>query len=119
MNLALEEGMATRIIERTESAVADSNFQSLVLEAHQPVLVCFCRTADELDEAMLARLGDGLGDRVRIVRAKLHSSPRAAMKLGVVMTPSYLLFVGGQKRAVAVGSLGPEDLQEYVERALS
>lgn len=110
--------MATRIIERDPTTVTDSTFQSVVMEALQPILVCFCRTADELNEDMLAQLKDAFGGRLQIVRAPLQSSSLVAMKLGVVMTPSYLVFVGGQKRAVAVGSLGLEDLQEYVEHAV-
>jgi thioredoxin-like negative regulator of GroEL len=117
MPLALpDERMAT--IDLGLADVNDAVFEAEVFSSAKAVLVCFCRSAEDLDEATLARLAEENGARLTVVRALLRETPRAALKLGVVMTPAYLLFQAGTKRAVAVGNLGPEDLKEYVERAM-
>jgi thioredoxin-like negative regulator of GroEL len=99
--------------------IDDASFQSEVIDSKRNVLVCFTAEAREVNDPWLEEVFENFQPPVTLARSSLKESPRHALQYGVVMTPAYLLFSAGEKRGVAVGSLGPEDLRHYVARALS
>ena len=99
-------------------AVDDASYQTVVSDSSDPVMVCFCSSDEEVSDSWLHEVETTSEGRLTVVRGLLSDTPRSAMQNGVVMTPAYMIFSGGAKRAVAVGHLGPEDLKRFVERAL-
>jgi hypothetical protein len=110
--------LAQRVTEREIKSVDDASYESVVAASPYPVMVCFCSSGDEVSGSWLAEIESSADGRLRVVRGILSDVPQSAMQNGVVMTPAYMIFSNGSKRAVAVGHLGPEDLKRFVERAL-
>ncbi len=83
----------------------DQTFEATVLKAERPVLVDFvttwcppCRQQKPILEKLAARRPD-----VAIVSVDLEESPELSAKYGVHVVPTLMLFVGGERKAVAHG----------------
>jgi thioredoxin 1 len=84
----------------------ESNFESEVLQSHQPVLVDFwaewcgpCKMlAPMLDEIAMEQAG-----RVKIAKVNLDSNPILAARFGIQSIPTLLYFAGGELRNKTIG----------------
>ena len=98
--------------------ISDADFQTAVLESHQPVLVDFwatwcgpCRAlAPTIDE--LAQKFDG---RAKVAKLDVDENPQTAQAYGISSIPTALLFRAGEVVETFVG-VQP---QERYERALA
>jgi len=103
-------------------AVADSNFDQMVLQAETPVLVDFwapwCRPclmiAPVLDE--LAGEYDG---RLSIMRIDVDQNPKTATKYGIMSIPTLLIFKQGKPISHIVGFRPKAEMKRNLDAALS
>ena len=108
--------MSDKVIHAT-----DADFDSVVLQSDQPVLVDFwaqwcgpCKMiAPALDE--LATAYDG---RAKIVKVDIDQNRNTAMKYHVRSIPTLLLFKGGQVQATQIGAVGKAQLAQMLDKAL-
>ena len=104
------------------SSVTDSSFQADVLGADRPVLVDFwddwCGPCKALSPT-LDLIGEELGDRVSIVKAKLDEAGESAQKYGVRHIPLLVLFKDGQEISRWERGAAPRSvIQGWLESAL-
>ena len=108
--------MSDKVIHAT-----DADFDSVVLQSDQPVLVDFwaqwcgpCKMiAPALDE--LAQSYDG---RAKIVKVDIDQNRNTAMKYHVRSIPTLLLFKDGQVQATQIGAVGKAQLAQMLDKAL-
>ena len=101
--------------------VGDADFDAVVLQSAEPVLVDFwaewcgpCKMiAPALDE--LAEAYDG---RARIVKVNVDQHRATAMKYHVRSIPMLLLFKNGQVHDTHIGAVGKAQLSQMIDKAL-
>ncbi len=101
--------------------VGDADFDAVVLQSSEPVLVDFwaewcgpCKMiAPALDE--LAETYDG---KARIVKVNVDHNRATAMKYHVRSIPMLLLFKGGQVQDTQIGAVGKAQLSQMIDKAL-
>ena len=101
--------------------VGDADFDAVVLQSSEPVLVDFwaewcgpCKIiAPALDE--LAEAYDG---RARIVKVNVDHNRATAMKYYVRSIPMLLLFKNGQVHDTQIGAVGKAQLSQMIDKAL-
>jgi thioredoxin 1 len=108
--------MSDKVIHAT-----DADFDSVVLQSDQPVLVDFwaqwcgpCKMiAPALDE--LAQAYDG---RAKIVKVDIDQNRNIAMKYHVRSIPMLLVFKDGQVQGTQIGAVGKPQLAQLIDKAL-
>jgi thioredoxin 1 len=108
--------MSDKVIHAT-----DADFDSVVLQSDQPVLVDFwaqwcgpCKMiAPALDE--LAQAYDG---RAKIVKVDIDQNRNVAMKYHVRSIPMLLVFKDGQVQGTQIGAVGKPQLAQLIDKAL-
>ena len=108
--------MSDKVIHAT-----DADFDSVVLQSDQPVLVdswaqwCGpCKMiAPALDE--LAQAYDG---RAKIVKVDIDQNRNVAMKYHVRSIPMLLVFKDGQVQGTQIGAVGKPQLAQLIDKAL-
>ena len=108
--------MSDKVIHAT-----DADFDSVVLQSDQPVLVDFwaqwcgpCKMiAPALDE--LAETYDG---RAKIVKVNIDQNQAVAMKYHVRSIPMLLVFKDGQVQGTQIGAVGKPQLAQLIDKAL-
>jgi thioredoxin 1 len=108
--------MSDKVIHAT-----DADFDSVVLQSDQPVLVDFwaqwcgpCKMiAPALDE--LATAYDG---RAKIVKVDIDQNRNTAMKYHVRSIPMLLVFKDGQVQGTQIGAVGKPQLAQLIDKAL-
>jgi thioredoxin 1 len=108
--------MSDKVIHAT-----DADFDSVVLQSDQPVLVDFwaqwcgpCKMiAPALDE--LAQSYDG---RAKIVKVDIDQNRNVAMKYHVRSIPMLLVFKNGQVQGTQIGAVGKPQLAQLIDKAL-
>lgn len=101
--------------------VGDADFDAVVLQSAEPVLVDFwaewcgpCKMiAPALDE--LAEAYDG---KAKIVKVNVDHNRASAMKYHVRSIPMLLLFKDGQVHSQQIGAVGKAQLGQMIDKAL-
>ena len=100
--------------------ISDTNFETEVLIAGQPVLVDFwapwcgpCRMITPILEQLAAENGE----TVKIVKVNVDESPNTAATYGVSAIPTLMLFKDGQVVDRFVGVQPKNRLQEAISQA--
>ena len=110
--------MASELIQH----ISDSNFETVVLQSDQPVLVDFwaewcgpCKMiAPALDEAATTYQG-----KLQITKLNVDENKDIPAKFGIRGIPTLMIFKNGQLAATKVGSLSKAQLTEYIDQQLA
>jgi thioredoxin 1 len=102
-------------------AVTDSNFESEVLHAGEPVLVDFwaewCGPCKQIAPALEDIAGE-MGGKLTVAKVNIDENPLTPSKYGVRGIPTLLLFKGGQVAATKIGAMPKGQLRDWVESVL-
>jgi thioredoxin 1 len=98
----------------------DSNFDSEVLGASQPVLVDFwaewCQPCKMLGP-VIDQLAAELGEKAKIGKVDIDNNRSTAMKYGVTAIPTVIIFKGGQVMKKYVGFQKKDTLAAALQEA--
>jgi thioredoxin 1 len=105
------------------SAVTDSDFDALVLEAGEPVLVDFWATwcaPCRMIAPVVEEIAKELGGRVKFLKMDIDANPATPSKLGIMSIPTLIIFKDGRpaERTVGYRSNMKGDLREKLEALL-
>jgi thioredoxin 1 len=108
--------MSDKVIHAT-----DADFDSIVLQSGEPVLVDFwaqwcgpCKMiAPALDE-----LADSYQGRAKVVKVDIDQNRATAMKYHVRSIPMLLVFKDGQVQGTQIGAVGKAQLAQLIDKAL-
>jgi thioredoxin 1 len=105
------------------SAVTDSDFDALVLEAGEPVLVDFWATwcaPCRMIAPVVEEIAEELGSRVKFLKMDIDANPATPSKLGIMSIPTLIIFKDGRpaERTVGYRSNMKGDLREKLEALL-
>lgn len=99
----------------------DSNFESEVLKAEQPVLVDFfaewcgpCRMQGPIVE----ELAKEMAGKAKVGKLNVDQAPAVSQKYGVMSIPTIILFKGGEAKATLVGLQTKEALKSELEKLI-
>jgi thioredoxin 1 len=113
-----EKIMANELIQH----ITDTNFESVVIESKDTVLVDFwaewcgpCKMiAPVLDEA-----ADTYKGKLQIAKMNVDENRDIPAKFGIRGIPTLMLFKDGQLAATKVGAMSKAQLNEFIQQQLS
>lgn len=101
--------------------VNDQNFETEVVQSDKPAVVDFwaewCAPCRQI-APILNQIAEEYGDRVKVVKLDVDSSPGAAGKFGVRSIPTVLAFQKGQVVDQLVGARPKADFEAMVKKLL-
>lgn len=102
--------------------VDNSNFQSDVLQASEPVVVDFwaewCGPCKMISPA-LEEIATELGGKVKIAKLNVDENPELAAQFGVRSIPTLMMFKGGQVADMKVGAAPKTALSAWINSAVA
>ncbi|MGY6709904.1 MAG: thioredoxin [Rhizobiaceae bacterium] len=105
----------------TTVKIDNSNFQSDVLEAGEPVVVDFwaewCGPCKMIAPA-LEEIATELGGKVKIAKINIDENPELAAKYGVRSIPTLMIFKSGEVADMKVGAAPKTALSSWIGGAL-
>jgi thioredoxin 1 len=103
--------------QMTTVKVDNSNFQSDVIEASEPVVVDFwaewCGPCKMISPALEEIAGE-LNGKVKIAKLNIDENPELAAKYGVRSIPTLMLFKGGEVADMKVGAAPKTALSAWI-----
>lgn len=115
--LMLMEGVVSSVI-----VITDSEFESQVLKAEQPVLVYFwaswcgpCR----LVAPAVASVADQYSDRLKVIKMEIDPNPETVKQYRVEGVPALLLFKNGEVLQSHEGAMTKQKLEAMIDAHLS
>ncbi len=97
--------------------IGDSEFDTTVVQAEQPVMVYFwaswcgpCRLMSPLIE----KVATTYGDRLKVVKMEVDPNPKSVAKYRVEGVPALRFFRAGAVESSAEGAISPQKLEELV-----
>ncbi len=103
------------------TAIDDTNFDQIVLQAEIPVLVDFwapwCRPCLMVAPILDELVGEYNG-KVSITRMDVDQNSKTAAKYGIMSIPTLLIFKNGEPVSHIVGIRPKEELKRNLEAAL-
>ena len=97
----------------------DANFESEVINAKGKVLVDFWATwcgPCQMLAPVLEEIGTELGDKVKIVKVDVDTSPETSGKFNVSSIPTVILFVDGQVKETIIGFRQKGDYLDLISK---
>jgi thioredoxin 1 len=102
--------------------ITDSNFETEVLKANQPVLVDFwaawCGPCLALAPTVEA-LAEKYEGNAKVVKLNVDESPSVAARYGIRGIPTLILFNNGEEAERTVGFTSKESLTSLIDRHLA
>ena len=102
--------------------VTDQTFEAEVLQSDKPAVIDFwaewCAPCRQISP-IIKDLAEQYGDRVKIVKMDIDSSPATPGKYGVRAIPTILAFKGGEVVQQIQGLRPKSDLEEMIQGLLA
>lgn len=99
----------------------DDDFDAIVLQSDQPVLVDFwapwCGPC-KMIAPLLEQLADEYDGRAKVVKVDVEAHPNLGRRFGVRNIPLLLTFKGGQVHGTQIGAVGKPQLAQLIDKAL-
>ena len=86
--------------------VTDSDFETAVLKATQPVLVDFWATwcgPCRMIAPIVEQIHGELGDKIKVMKMDIDQNPSTPMQLGIMSIPTVIIFKDGKAADRTVG----------------
>jgi len=100
--------------------INEANFETEVLNSHQPVLVDFwaewCGPCKML-APVLDEIGTEQQGRVKVAKVNVDENPGLAARFDLRSIPTLLYFAGGKLVHQTVGALGKQAILSHLEKA--
>lgn len=100
----------------------DSDFESDVMKAEQPVLLDFwaewCGPC-KMIAPVLEAVADEYRDKLRVVKMNIDDNPQTPQKYNIRSIPTLLLFRDGSVAAQQVGAVSKAQLESFLEANLA
>jgi thioredoxin 1 len=104
---------------KTTIEINETNFESEVLQADQPVLVDFwaewCGPCKMLAPALDQIAGEQTG-RVKVAKVNVDENPALAARFGIQSIPTLLYFSGGEVKDKSVGVVAKRAIVAKLEQ---
>jgi thioredoxin 1 len=99
----------------------DADFDAIVLQSDQPVLVDFwapwCMPCKAISP-LLEQLAEEYDGRAKIVKVDVEAHPAVGRRYGVRNIPLLLMFKSGQVQDTLIGSVGKSHLAQMLDKTL-
>jgi thioredoxin 1 len=101
--------------------VTDQDFENLVLNSDEPVIVDFwaewCGPCKALGP-LVDELADEMQGKAKIVKMNIDENPNTPTKYGIRGIPTLMVFKGGEVTETKVGGMSKGQLQEWAEKSV-
>lgn len=105
----------------TLKVISDSEFETEVIRADQPVLVYFwaawcgpCR----LMASVVATIAENYGDRMKVIKMEIDPNPLTVAQWKIEGVPAFRIFEDGVLKAESEGAVSKVKLEAFIDAHL-